>query len=149
MHDMKKRERLIGENIRNARKKRGLTQEQLADKIGKNSNLLARYEQGKVKILAETLSKIATALNMSSSELLGENVPFTKDFICQDETQIKDVEPTMAYWGTVIDNAAKVSKDNPNIEFIFEMIKKAADTVQKKISNEEKQKEQITPTSEL
>ena len=52
----------IGKRIRNARKRLHLTQEALAVAIGKNPNLLARWERGEVKMRAEVLTDIARVL---------------------------------------------------------------------------------------
>ena len=63
---------ITGSRIQSMRKQRGLTQEELAHLIKKNSNLLARWERGEVKLKTETITKIAHALGTSSSYLLGE-----------------------------------------------------------------------------
>ena len=62
----------IGEKIKIMRKQRGLTQEDLAHLIQKNTNLLARWERGEIKLQTENIIKIARALGTSSSYLLGE-----------------------------------------------------------------------------
>ena len=62
----------IGEKIKIMRKQRGLTQEDLAHLIQKNTNLLARWERGEIRLQTENIIKIARALGTSSSYLLGE-----------------------------------------------------------------------------
>ncbi len=57
------------EKIRLARKKAGLTQKQLAEKLGSTAQNLAQYENGKRNPKPETLYKIADALNVSADEL--------------------------------------------------------------------------------
>ncbi len=53
------------------RKLRGLTQVELAEKIGVSRNLLSNYEQGRTHLTDETIIRIALALKVSSDELLG------------------------------------------------------------------------------
>lgn len=62
----------IAERMQRTRKITGLTQEELADRIGVQRNTVWRWENGKAKPEAETVSKIASALNVSTGYLLGE-----------------------------------------------------------------------------
>lgn len=62
----------VGERIRLARKKEGLTQKQLGEKCGIAEPTIRRYELGKLNPKYETLKKIAHALEISTYELLGE-----------------------------------------------------------------------------
>jgi len=66
MEDIKS---LLGERIKELRKSRGLTQEQLVEIIGSNINNLSRIENGKKFLSAEKLTKIANALNVEIKEL--------------------------------------------------------------------------------
>lgn len=59
----------IGKNIKNARKKAGLTQKELAEKMGSTQQNLAQYESGKRNPKLETLNKIAEALKIPVSLL--------------------------------------------------------------------------------
>ena len=61
----------VGERIRNARKNAGLTQKQLGEKCGIAEPTIRRYELGKLNPKYETLQKIATALDVPITELLG------------------------------------------------------------------------------
>jgi transcriptional regulator with XRE-family HTH domain len=69
----------IGERISVARKKKGLTQSELALKIGISQRLVSNYEVDRVKISAEMLGQFAVALGVSADQLLGlvnfEQVP--------------------------------------------------------------------------
>lgn len=58
----------LGENIERLRKKRGLTQEQLAELTGLNRSYFWDIEQGR-NISIKTAAKIAKALGVSLSEL--------------------------------------------------------------------------------
>lgn len=60
----------IGENIKAARKKAGLTQKGLADKLGIPYQGISQYERGIRKPKLETLDRIATALGVSLETLL-------------------------------------------------------------------------------
>jgi len=60
----------IGEKIAQFRKMRGLTQAQLAETIGISRLLLSDYERGKVRVYADILARIATALTISPAKLL-------------------------------------------------------------------------------
>lgn len=58
-----------GEKIRELRKAQGLTQEELAQKIGIKRGTLAQYETGKRSPKRETLERFAKALNVQWYEL--------------------------------------------------------------------------------
>jgi transcriptional regulator with XRE-family HTH domain len=61
---------LIGKRIAGLRKKRGLTQGQLAELIGISQMLISKYEIGRVKLSAEMLYRFAKALKTSSDTIL-------------------------------------------------------------------------------
>lgn len=52
----------LGKRIRQLRRKRGYTQEALADMIGSSQSHLGRIERGEVQVGTEILQKIADAL---------------------------------------------------------------------------------------
>lgn len=60
----------IGTRIALIRKSKGLTQANLADRIGVSRLLISDYERGKVRIYADVLAKIAAALGVSADTLL-------------------------------------------------------------------------------
>lgn len=59
----------IGGRIRAARKKAGLTQKELADKLGVTSATVSAFENDKTNIKQSTLLKICNALSISLWEL--------------------------------------------------------------------------------
>jgi len=61
----------IGKNIAKLRKKRGLTQKVLAQRIGIQQSLLSHYENGRLKLSAEMIIQIAKALEFSTDKILG------------------------------------------------------------------------------
>lgn len=64
----------IGENIRKMRKKRGISQTQLANKLGyKSKSSIAKIENGNGDIPRSKLPQFAAALNCSISYLTGWN----------------------------------------------------------------------------
>ena len=60
----------IGENIARIRKAKGLSQIELAEKIGFNKKLLSHYENGRLHISAEMAINLAKVLDVSTDELL-------------------------------------------------------------------------------
>lgn len=56
-------------NLRQARQSRGLTQEQLARKIGVDQAAISRMENGKQRITLEVLGLMAEALGMDPRDL--------------------------------------------------------------------------------
>ncbi len=62
----------VGANIREYRKMRKLTQQELADRIGVTWEMVSRYERGKSSS-ANSLEKISDALGIKSEDLLKEN----------------------------------------------------------------------------
>lgn len=61
----------LGDKIRVIRRARGLTQEQLANKIGIQRIQISWYETGKIHPSINTLEWICKALNIKASDLLG------------------------------------------------------------------------------
>lgn len=60
----------FGQNIRKARTKIGLTQEQLAERASLHVNYYARVERGEENPSYETIEKIVKALKVKSSAVL-------------------------------------------------------------------------------
>lgn len=63
----------LGDNIRTARRKRRMTQQDLADRAGVSVDLVGKLEQGqRSSARLDSLGKIAVALDMTLGELLGK-----------------------------------------------------------------------------
>jgi transcriptional regulator with XRE-family HTH domain len=60
----------LGENLLAARKKLGLTQEQVAERSGVQAGEVSRIERGKRDPQVSTLEKIAKAVEMPPGRLL-------------------------------------------------------------------------------
>jgi transcriptional regulator with XRE-family HTH domain len=62
----------IGDRLKTLRVRRALTQQELADRAGVSSNTLNRIELNKAEPHMSTLRKLAKALDVDPSELVGE-----------------------------------------------------------------------------
>lgn len=62
----------FGSNIRRLRKEKGLTQAELAKRIGKDSSYISKLENNETKGNLDTLSDIAQALGVSLHDLLSQ-----------------------------------------------------------------------------
>lgn len=63
----------VGDNIKQLRKRAGLTQIDLSKKTGLSIGSIQGYEQGKYKPKIESIQKIADALDLSFYDIVGEN----------------------------------------------------------------------------
>jgi transcriptional regulator with XRE-family HTH domain len=61
----------LGERIARLRRDRGLTQVELAEKIGIIQPVLSDYERGRLRLYAEMVARFGVALDVSADELLG------------------------------------------------------------------------------
>lgn len=65
----------LGERIRQLRKEAGLSQAELAEKIGADPGRVSRYEAGRITPSAEALVRLAEVLNISIDHLLIDGIP--------------------------------------------------------------------------
>ena len=63
----------VGEQIKKYRKKAGLSQRELGEKLGVSQQHIAQYESGKRTPKIENLNKIADALKLSLNDLIPES----------------------------------------------------------------------------
>ena len=81
----------IGKKIKEARKAKNMTQEELGNIVGVQKSAIAKYDSGRVvNIKRSTLQKIASALNIRPSELVFEESP--KDSASFHVKVISDLE---------------------------------------------------------
>ena len=69
---------MLGENIRNLRTARGMTQSDLADRLHVVRQTVSKWEKGLSVPDAEMLEKMAELFDVSVSELLGSRIPETE-----------------------------------------------------------------------
>lgn len=69
----------MGERIRYARKFRGYTQKQLAEKIGAKHNSISGWEKDDHKPDIDTIVNMCSVLNVNTTWLLGLDVPMQVD----------------------------------------------------------------------
>lgn len=62
----------IGDRLRDLRVRRALTQEELAEKADVGTNTVARLERNETEPHMSTLRKLAQALGVDPSELIGD-----------------------------------------------------------------------------
>lgn len=62
----------FGERVRSERIKQGLSQEELASKAGVHRTYIGMIERAEKNITLENIDKIANALNLSLSKLVGD-----------------------------------------------------------------------------
>lgn len=89
----------VGKSIRENRKERGLTQEELAEKADINPKFLGQIERSETNVSLITLSNICEALEISLCELLA--------FTSMDKRLMKTGELSSEIW-------ALIRNKNPN-----------------------------------
>ncbi len=71
-NDYSEKYRTIGSNIRMVRKSAGISQTELANRVGSNKSAISRYENGMQKPSLDTLMRMADALDVDLADLLKE-----------------------------------------------------------------------------
>jgi transcriptional regulator with XRE-family HTH domain len=66
--------KIVAERILNARKAKGLTQEELGKQLGMSSSSISSIENSRRNLTLETIAKIASVLDVEPSFLLGVNL---------------------------------------------------------------------------
>ncbi len=62
---------LLGERLEQLRKERGITQVEMAAKLGISQPVISKYERGELRLHGELIVKVAQILHVSTDELLG------------------------------------------------------------------------------
>lgn len=65
----------IGKNLRSLRRERSLSQEDLADKAGLHRTYIGSLERGERNVAIGNLFALASALDVTVTELIGGSVP--------------------------------------------------------------------------
>lgn len=97
----------LGEKVKRLRKRRGLTQEQLAELIEISPRNLSNIELGVTFAKAETLEKIIKSLNTTTQEL------FANDHIKTNEELIQNIH----HYINIIKN------DNSQLELVYKVLR--------------------------
>ena len=71
----------IGQRLARLRKKKKMTQQELAEKIGVQRYLIANYEQGRTRIYDEMLIRLALELDCTVDYLVGFKQRNEPDFL--------------------------------------------------------------------
>jgi len=61
----------FGHRLVELRKARGLTQIEMAERLGTTQSFVSKYERGELRLHGELIVKLAAALDVSTDELLG------------------------------------------------------------------------------
>lgn len=83
-----RRKPMLHENIKNLRKSRGMTQEELASRLHIVRQTVSKWEKGYSVPDAEMLRKLADALETDTSSLLGETAEENTDAVAEQLSRI-------------------------------------------------------------
>jgi transcriptional regulator with XRE-family HTH domain len=78
----------IGQRLARMRKERGITQIELADKLGSTQSLVSKFERGELLLHGELIKKLAELYAVSADEILG--VENKRARVTQPPAPIKD-----------------------------------------------------------
>lgn len=109
---------MLGEKLRHLRKERGLTQQELAEKVMVAPSTIGMYEQGRREPDTSTLSKLSQVLHVSVDYLLSES---QEDADKDIEDVIAEIRQRLLTNGQLMFNGRPLS---------IEELEKIADTVE-------------------
>ncbi len=78
----------MGQRIREARERLGMTQEELAERIGRNRETISHYEIGNRAVAINELPLLAEALQVSLGYFYGQNDPDGEALDLMSELQV-------------------------------------------------------------
>jgi transcriptional regulator with XRE-family HTH domain len=99
--DVKK---IFVERLKNARQKKGITQDQLSNLTGINTNVIAKYERGVIFPGIDNLQKLIIALEISADYLLLPHADY------KEVPKVKDPELYEKYF--VLESLNKAERDS-------------------------------------
>ena len=104
-----------GERIKNIRKKQGLTQKELADKVHLTAQVISNIERSYTTASSDDLARIADVLNTTPNYLLGkeENSNNYYELTNKDE---KDIAERLQVMIKDLENNAHYSKENGEMD---------------------------------
>lgn len=80
--------KIIGERIREARKKAGITQEELSEILDVTVGFISRMERGKTEVNLKRLGQIARILDIPLEELVSGTTPDSEKYLDKDLAKI-------------------------------------------------------------
>ena len=131
---------LIGEKIKNLRKNRRLTQEELGKLINTDGNTVSRWERDKLGVGSAYVAKLAEALGTTTDYLLngektepegapknpGNNLLINNNAPENETPEYLD----LGYWGNVADNAKRAARSNPKeLSLVAALLQTAMDSI--------------------
>lgn len=104
---------MLHENLRNLRKRKGLSQQELADKVGVVRQTISKWENGDSTPDSVSLIKIANVLQIPLNDVSDENASKKESMKCPDST---DNFETPKGWNTSQqDVGAKLKRELSNL----------------------------------
>lgn len=76
--------KIIGERIKKARKKKGLTQECLSEKMDVTTTYLSRVERGYAQVNLKRLAQFSEYLDIPLTEIITGTATFSRDYLNRD-----------------------------------------------------------------
>lgn len=104
----------FGLRLRGFRKKKGLTIEQLAERVGLSTNYLGDVERGKKLPSMATLIRIVNVLDISADELLKDDVNCA-DYLVDAEISARMANLTQRQRVAVLRMLDSILKEIPNL----------------------------------
>ena len=84
----------IGENIKQLRLARGMTQEELANRLGVKKSAISKYEKGHVvNLKRSTIEKLAIALNVKPTTIMGWTIDSESEEVKEFMEKVKKMSP--------------------------------------------------------
>ena len=80
--------KIIGERIREARKKAGITQEELSEILDVTVGFISRMERGRTEVNLKRLGQIARILDIPLEELVSGTTPDSEKYLDKDLAKI-------------------------------------------------------------
>lgn len=110
-----------GERIKQARIAAGMTQKELADKVGVKFSAIHKYETGMVvNLKRETIAALARALNVKPSWLMCMDEPKTEEPLVNNDKELTELLTRV--------------RDDPHLRMLFSVTKDAtAEDIEKAI----------------
>lgn len=118
----------LGAKIKSLRKRKGMTQRELAEAIPTSFSTFRRWENDKHTPNLKEISRIAEILDANANEFIESNNNLQKKDIDNVTSSVSQY-PSMSYWGGIIDNIRKViiHGDIHEISLIYPLIKSGCD----------------------